>query len=125
MSKRLGKPKPKRTKPPARELEDRLYTDLQLAGLCDGLERQYRFHPTRKFRADFAYPARRLLIEVQGGSWVGGGHTRGAGYERDCERMNLATLEGYQMMWFTSSMVRQGRAVPEIRAALSSDKVGR
>ena len=30
------------------------------------LKREFRFHPERKWRADFAHPASRTLIEIEG-----------------------------------------------------------
>ena len=38
---------------------------------------EYRWHPVRKFRADYALPLHRVLIEIHGGLWVNGGHSRG------------------------------------------------
>ena len=47
-----------------------------------GLEtkREYRFHPTREWRFDFAIPAAHVAIEVEGGVWNGGRHFRPEGY---------------------------------------------
>ena len=81
-------------------------------------ERQYPFLKGRRYRADFAWPEQRLIAEVQGGAWTNGRHTRGAGYEADCERLNLATLAGWRILYFTTDMVTDGRAVATLRKAL-------
>lgn len=96
-------------------LELHLERDLKALGLI-GFEREYAFAPGRRYRADFAWPDARLLVEVEGGTWTANrtGHTSGAGYERDCEKYNLATRLGFSLLRFTSSMVRDGRAVREI-----------
>lgn len=40
------------------------------------LEREYRFHAERRWRADFAHLQARVLIEVKGGIWVNRRHNR-------------------------------------------------
>ena len=97
--------------------EEVLLIDLTEAGLLDGLEREYAFHPRRKFRADFAYPAERLLIEVEGGTHSGGRHVRGEGYETDCEKYNEAVILGFRVLRFTTNMVSSRKAVKDIQKA--------
>lgn len=70
---------------------------------------QVRLDPRRRFRWDFV--AGPLAIEVQGGVHQGGHHTRGQGYEDDCEKMRLAILHGYVPVYFTSADVLKGRAL--------------
>ena len=50
---------------------------------------QYKFHPTRKFKADFAILEKKLIAEVNGGTWmVKSGHNTGQGISRDYEKAN-------------------------------------
>jgi very-short-patch-repair endonuclease len=79
---------------------------------------QYAFDPVRKWRFDAAWPAFRVAVEVDGGTWTGGRHTRGDGYERDCEKLNAATLAGWRVFRFTTEMVTDGRAVAVLERAL-------
>ena len=44
---------------------------------------EYRFHPGRDWRFDFAIPSRRVAVEVEGGAFNGGRHIRPEGYLRD------------------------------------------
>jgi very-short-patch-repair endonuclease len=78
--------------------------------------------PERMYRADFAWPERMVLAEVQGGIWAAnpGRHNRGSGYERDCERDNLAAILGFRLLRFTERMIRDGMAVDHIRRALEA-----
>ena len=81
-------------------------------------ETQYRFLPDRRFRADFAWPDRKLLVEVDGGQHVYGRHNRAGGYAQDRERDNLAQLAGFTVLRFTGAMVESGQAVSVIEMAL-------
>lgn len=62
--------------------------------------KEYRVVPDRKWRFDFAYPDLMIGIEVHGGVWVQGGHTRGSGFIKDREKMNMAQLAGWLVLEF-------------------------
>lgn len=94
---------------------------LEHAGLPAPERRQFRFCPDRQWRADFAYPSRMLLIEVDGGTWTGGRHVRGKGFEADCEKTSTAAAMGYRVIRLTRGMVEDGRAVALIRQALETE----
>lgn len=81
---------------------------------------EHRFHPTRRWRLDLAWPDRQLYVEVDGGTWIGGRHSRGAGYERDCEKLNAAALAGWRGLRFTTAMVKDGRALESLQRALGA-----
>lgn len=68
-------------------------------------ETQYQFDPERKWRADFAWPLQRVLVEIHGGEWARGRHTRGSGFNKDCEKQNAAVVAGWKCLVFTGSMV--------------------
>jgi very-short-patch-repair endonuclease len=68
---------------------------LQLGG--QALVRELRFDATRRWRFDFAHEGARVAIEINGGVWSGGRHVRGAGYLRDREKVNTATLAGWRV----------------------------
>ena len=100
------------------DLEELLFQHIKLVGLPEP-EREYRFAPPRRFRADFAYPERKLLIEVEGGVWTRGRHTRGAGYTSDAEKYNLATVKGWRVLRFTGDMIKNGSAIDTIEKVLN------
>lgn len=104
----------------ASPLEKQLEKQLLDNNLCP-FHREYLFMaPNRKFKADFAFPNDHLLIEVEGGIWLGrqGRHTNGSGYEKDCEKYNLAALAGWTVLRFTGKMIKSGEAIKMIKQAM-------
>ena len=73
--------------------------------------RQYAFHPVRKWRFDFAWERLGLAVEIDGGSWIGGAHSRGNGYARDRVRDAEAILLGWTVARFTTGQVEDGTAL--------------
>ena len=59
---------------------------------------EHRFHPTRKWRFDYAWEDHRIALEVEGGVWVGGRHTSGAGFVKDMEKYNEAACLGWRII---------------------------
>lgn len=112
--------------PPA---ESPLVARLLLAIRADGLPEPSRhagsalgelvFAPPRRWRFDLAWPDRMLAVEVDGGVWSGGRHTRGAGFIADCEKLNTATLLGWRVLRFPGSHVKDGTAEKMLRQALA------
>lgn len=77
--------------------------------LADGLpepEREVMFARSRRWRFDFAWPAQRVAVECDGGTYTGGRHTRGEGYRRDAEKLNAATALGWRVFRVTMDMLR-------------------
>lgn len=67
--------------------------------------REYQFDPTRKWRLDFCWPLVKVAVECEGGSWTGGRHTRGVGFQADCEKYNRAVELGWRVLRFTPTML--------------------
>jgi very-short-patch-repair endonuclease len=67
------------------------------------LEREVQFHPSRRWRADFAHLESRTLIEIEGGIFLRGGgrHSRGAGYAKDAEKYLEAVLADWTVIRLT------------------------
>jgi len=76
---------------------------------------EHRFHPTRKWRFDAAWPALKLAVEVEGGAFVAGRHSRGAAFEADCEKYAEAAILGWTVLRVTPRHVRNGTAAAWVR----------
>lgn len=87
--------------------EDNLVLLLQGAGL-PAPRREHRWHPTRKWRFDLAWPELMLAIEVEGGTFqrtvnrkgeivLGSGHA-GQHFIDDCEKYNSALVAGWHVV---------------------------
>jgi hypothetical protein len=61
-----------------------------------------------------------LAIEVEGGVWSGGRHTRGAGFTKDCEKYNTALMDGWRVYRCTPQMVEAGTVVKDIEIMLGN-----
>ena len=99
-------------------LEDELAQQMRYAGLPEPV-REAMFHPVRKWRFDFSWPDAMLAVEVDGGTWAGGRHSRGGGYTGDCVKYAEAMLLGWRVLRVTGDMVRDGRALRYVEMALS------
>ena len=105
------RPKVKGEKIP-NEFEAKLARELKTLKI--DFEQEFKFHPERKWRADFHLIGKKILIEVEGGIWSGGRHTRGKGYIGDMEKYNAAVMLGYQVIRFSTDQVKSGHAIQQI-----------
>jgi very-short-patch-repair endonuclease len=87
--------------------------------------REIRFHQTRDWRFDFAFDAERVAVEVEGGIWTQGRHTRGSGYERDMIKYNCAGLAGWLVLRVTPGELCSVETVDMVRLALLARAAGR
>ena len=60
----------------------------------------------------------RILIEIDGGGYVAGRHSRGAGMEKDAEKQSAAAILGYRVIRATPKQVEDGRCLQWIKEAL-------
>lgn len=67
--------------------------------------REYRFAPPRKWRFDYAWPDLKIALEVEGGVWTRGRHTRGAGFLKDVEKYNAAASLGWLVLRCTPNQL--------------------
>jgi very-short-patch-repair endonuclease len=99
-------------------LEETLALHIRAAGLPTP-DREVQFQDGRRWRFDFAWPARMVALEVEGGVWTHGRHTRPKGFTSDCHKYNAATLAGWRVLRVTGDMIRSGDAIAAISQAMA------
>lgn len=62
---------------------------------------EYRFHPVRRWRFDWAWPDRLVALEVNGGVFTAGRHSRGVGQTKDFEKWSHAAVAGWRLLHVT------------------------
>lgn len=91
-------------------------SELELAFIqaWDGPDFIYQHQPIpkRKFRCDFAWPERKLIVEIQGGTWKGIGHGQASGIARDYARHNTLVAHGWRVLYYGADRLR-GEALRE------------
>ena len=86
---------------------DTVRTLCQAHGLTSPVA-ELRFHPSRKWRFDFAWPEVLVALEVDGGIWTQGRHTRGVGVLGDHEKLNAAAVLGWRVIRCTPGTLADG-----------------
>lgn len=80
---------------------------------------EWRFHVERRWRFDYAWPLPKLALEVEGGLFTQGRHTRGVGAVKDLEKYSEAAILGWRILYATPDEVRNGVALDRIGRALN------
>lgn len=96
--------------------------DIQVAVLAHDLKlpkpvAEHRFAAPRKWRFDFAWPPHKVALEVEGGIWVNGAHTRGKHFLSDIEKYNRASELGWRVVRCTPQTIMTGMA--SVRACIT------
>ena len=99
-------------------------SQLIFAALCrgEGMPEpvaEFRFHPVRRWRFDYAWPDAKVALEVEGGIWTGGRHTRGAGFVADLEKYNTATALGWRVLRTTPKGLRSTETLGDLKQVLA------
>ncbi len=79
---------------------------------------EHKFHPTRRWRFDWAFPEAKLALEIEGGQWVQGRHNRGAGQIADLAKYSEAAILGWRIVYATPAEVKNGTALDRVMRAL-------
>jgi hypothetical protein len=100
--------------------KSRLEIDLKYQILDHGFpepDEEVDFHNERKWRFDFAWPELMIAVEVEGGIYNQGRHSRPRGYESDCIKYSTASIMGWTVIRATPGMIKDGTAIKLISMA--------
>lgn len=98
-------------------LEESLLSQIREAGLPEPV-REHIFAPPRRWRFDFCWPTRMIAVEVEGGVWIKGRHTRGSGFVGDIAKYNRAVKDKWAVYRVYNTMIQDGSAIQLIEEAL-------
>lgn len=101
-----------------------LFTGIVKADLGETCVKEFKFHPTRRWRFDYALPAHKIALEVEGGVWTGGRHTRPQGFLGDIEKYNTATLMGWRVFRTTPDELIRTATLNLLRQAIAGGLQG-
>ena len=82
--------------------------------------KEYKFHPERRWRFDYAVPAYKIALEVEGGVWMQGRHTRPQGFLGDIEKYNTATLMGWRVFRTTPTDLYRTATINLLKMAINT-----
>lgn len=71
-------------------------------GIIDDYVEELQFHESRKFRFDWAIPSLKIAIEYEGLFSEKSRHTTIDGFSTDCEKYNLAIINGWKILRYTA-----------------------
>ncbi len=107
-------------KPAKQPLRD-VFTVICKTDLKVECVKEFKFHPVRKWRFDYAIPEHKIALEVEGGVWSGGRHTRPQGFLGDIEKYNTATLMGWRVFRTTPDDLLRTATLNLLKSAISGD----
>lgn len=108
-------------KPPLRDV----FTVICKTDLKVDCVKEFKFHPVRKWRFDFAIPEYKIAIEIDGGVWTYGRHNRSTGYIADMEKFNAAASLGWVVLKFTPDEQYKSSTFKLISQTIETIKNGR
>jgi hypothetical protein len=100
-----------------------LKTQVEMIGLPSPV-REFRFSQQRRWRFDLAWLDQKVAIEVDGGGFMNGRHSRGKGIEGDCEKYAAALIAGWTVLRVTPKHLKSGEAVTWAETLLRQRMVG-
>lgn len=107
------KPVPRPAQPPGpSQIHIRMRQQIQQAGLPPPIEEYYHIKG-RDFRLDFAWPDRKIGVEVQGMA-----HRIKGKFHADIEKRALAMLQGWRILEVSGDTVRDERGIGWLKQLL-------
>lgn len=95
-----------------------VFTVLCFSDLHVECVKEFKFHPTRRWRFDYAIPEHKIAVEVEGGVWTNGRHTRPQGFLGDIEKYNTATLMGWRVFRTTPTELVRTATLKMLKQAI-------
>jgi hypothetical protein len=92
-------------------------------GMGKGVRDRLKDAGLKDWRFDFAWPGEMLAVEVEGGAWTGGRHTRGKGFQEDILKYHSAMMLGWTVYRCESKIISERKALEFIKKYLGECNV--
>jgi len=99
------------------------FTLLCRKELGERCEKEWKFHPVRKWRFDYAFPDFKVALEVEGGVFTGGRHTRSLGFMKDIEKYNTAAVLGWIVVRTVPDELYTGKTLTMLKLLIDARKI--
>ena len=99
------------------------FTLLCRKELGERCEKEWKFHPVRKWRFDYAFPDFKVALEVEGGVFTGGRHTRSLGFMKDIEKYNTAAMLGWTVVRTVPDELYTGKTLTMLKLLIDARKI--
>lgn len=117
------------------DLETQFWELLIQLQLDEIFQREFEFHPSRKWRFDFADEANKVAVEMEGGTfgyWLRlkngkrvwrrqGDHNTGTGYKEDTHKYNSAVCLGWRVLRYTNIKDAQDHFIQDYAAIVTGN----
>ena len=103
-------------------IEDRAAWMMKVVPAIPPFKREHVFHPTRKWRFDFAWPEQLIALEVEGISREGTRHQRIGGFKKDIEKYLAANALGWNVIRTDQASVKSGKFLDAVEGCLARAK---
>jgi len=98
------------------------FAALASGGTGKGLRERLAQAGLKDWRMDFALINHKLAVEVEGGAWTNGRHTRGKGFSEDLIKYDAAMRLGWNVYRCDPNMIKTGKALQSIQIIISANK---
>jgi hypothetical protein len=86
---------------------------------------EHQFSKWRNWRFDRAWVAEKVAVELEGGLYTRGRHQRPKGFSDDCDKYNMASLEGWIVLRYTVVQMDDPEGmIAQVRRAIESRRAG-
>jgi very-short-patch-repair endonuclease len=99
------------------------FAALATGGTGPGVRQRVKAAGLHDWRMDFAWPDLMLAVEVEGGAWVGGRHTRGEGFLADLRKYEAAQRMGWTIYRTAGELIKSGNALATIEQLIKAKRM--
>jgi hypothetical protein len=95
---------------------------MSAGGAGKGLRARLEALGLRDWRFDIAIPEYMIAVELDGGTWIQGRHSRGGGVISDMDKINAATVRGWRVLRYTHTNHKTTQILADISTLISNSQ---